>query len=65
MTKIVVVYDERNNKLIPFNYLDNGEIVITSSGADVNHIRVKQVEANCVDWEGGYVYGKEEDARLL
>lgn len=61
MSKITVVYDTRTNKIIPFVYADNGEIILLSDLINEKFFRVKMVESSLVDWDGGYIYDKIEE----
>lgn len=56
--KIVVVYNKKDNVLIPFKYADNGEIIVLSTKyTDLDNMFVKVVDSYQIDLERGRLYG--------
>lgn len=52
MTKITVVIDKSTNKIVPFEYLDNGEIrIISIKPIDEDLLIVKTVDSCRIDWD--------------
>ena len=53
MTKITILLDKTNNKIIPFVYSDCGEIISASTDPNVKeeNLIVKSVETSYIDWE--------------
>jgi len=53
--KITIVYNKENNRLIPFQYGDSGEIILLSTDPDLNldNCIVSMVDLEYVDFDNG------------
>jgi hypothetical protein len=53
MTKITIVLEKSTNKIIPFEYSADGEVIITSTHNDIDEddLIVTNVEPCFINWE--------------
>ena len=62
MIQMVIVYNENTYKLVPFEWGEHGEVVITESGHSIDKIRVRTVHPSEVNLEVGIYIPKDLEA---